>query len=568
MAGPDTNDTRNEPPAAGRPWRRAGQALLSLRGRIVLLVLAATGVTAMLAAWTSTAPIERYLGRRIEERFPALLGAKERELDAWYRQAPLNLDTFARSETLIRNVPRIGTEADAVAREELRIYLGYVQERFERFPALYLLNPEGELILRAGRDIAPPAAMRAKATGLEEPLVHEVVRLKGERLQLASAPVRNADGATLHALIHLTSMDSMLGDAVQRDATDVYVVDGRGGFVAGTLATRTDGFVHPGPDGRGDVTVATYVNGLGERVIGAARPAGRRDWTLVVGQAREAAFEPVGALVSRIVWANLAIGFVLVLVAARLALSIVRPLGALSAAAQRLAAGETDVHIDEPRGATELVRLTRAFNLMTSHLREQRRELEHRNEALQELSVPDGLTGLFNHRYFSEHLPLEIKRAERSGQPLALIVLDIDDFQSVNDRWGHAVGDRVLRAIADTLGRAVRATDVLARYGGEEFVVVSLQRDIDGAISRVHKIRRAVAAIEWPIDDDDTGPATALRATVSPGIALHAGDGEDLFRRADAALYEAKRAGRNRVAVSAPGSDTPIVVDPPSTDRR
>lgn len=546
MSGGSTGDGDSWP---GRIRRALVQAGTSLRGQILLLVLFATGVTALLAAWTSTATIERYLGSRIEEQFPALLAAKAREVELWYQQARFNVETFARSETVRRNVPRLWTGADDVAREELATYLDYIRQRFDYYLALYLLDPEGGELMRIGRELRLPEEVRATAPGLEQTRVHEMLHHEGRTMQVASARVPGSGGATLHAVIDLASLDRVLGDGIERAATEVSLFDARGRHAAGTLDDVPAGLAYRGPAPDDGTGVETYVNGRGQRVIGGARGVRDGAWTLVIEQDYEAAFAPVGALVSRVVWADLVIGLALVLIAGRVVVSVTRPVGALAQAAQRVAAGDTGVRVQEPRGASELVRLTHAFNRMTEHLHSQRRALEQQNEELQQLSVTDGLTGAFNHRYFREQLPLEIKRAERVHQELALVVLDIDDFKAVNDTRGHAVGDQILVAVAATLAATVRATDLLARYGGEEFVVLALEENAEGAVVLADKLRRAIEALTWPPPEQG---GERVPITASAGVALYAGDAEALFRDADAALYEAKSRGKNRVAVGDP----------------
>lgn len=190
---------------------------------------------------------------------------------------------------------------------------------------------------------------------------------------------------------------------------------------------------------------------------------------------------------------------------------------------------------------------------------------------LERQAVTDGLTGLFNHRYFYERLNQEIARAQRYGLPLALLMIDIDDFKKFNDRYGHPVGDLVLTEVGRILGNHVRGgIDIAARYGGEEFAVVlpntsrdgaqvvggRLVRELsalpaaapdgEGAVTVSERIRTSVAEATLPGVDD------AARITVSVGVACipgHAGGPGDLVRNADKALYLAKRLGKNRVEV-------------------
>jgi diguanylate cyclase (GGDEF)-like protein len=165
-------------------------------------------------------------------------------------------------------------------------------------------------------------------------------------------------------------------------------------------------------------------------------------------------------------------------------------------------------------------------------------------ERVENLAATDGLTGLFNRRYFEGALKRELARADRSRGSLALLLLDIDHFKSFNDTYGHAMGDLVLKKVATTLERCLRKADVLARFGGEEFVVLLPQVDAAGALDSAERIR---AALETS-GIHPGGPRKAV--TVSVGLAMfpdHAESADDLLRIADEALYRAKDGGRNRV---------------------
>ena len=173
-------------------------------------------------------------------------------------------------------------------------------------------------------------------------------------------------------------------------------------------------------------------------------------------------------------------------------------------------------------------------------------------EATERLATTDGLTGLLNHRTFQARLDEHLAAARRYGKKVSLLLTDIDHFKSVNDTYGHPVGDRVLKEVARILQREARTTDVVARYGGEEFALVMPETDEAGAMRTAERIREKVAqaAIQ-------TGQGE-LRVTLSLGVATFPRDAEakpDLIERADAGLYHAKRHGRNRsVALGAPRS--------------
>jgi diguanylate cyclase (GGDEF)-like protein len=171
-------------------------------------------------------------------------------------------------------------------------------------------------------------------------------------------------------------------------------------------------------------------------------------------------------------------------------------------------------------------------------------------EEMRRLATTDALTGLDNRRRFVQQLEDTLKRARRYREAFAVVLLDVDHFKAVNDRHGHRAGDRVLQAVADAMRAWVRDTDAVARIGGDEFAALLLQMDAAQATPVVERLRDAVQSLSI-----HEGDAT-LELAVSAGIAAypaHGADAEALLSRADGALYEAKRLGRNRVALAAAG---------------
>jgi diguanylate cyclase (GGDEF)-like protein len=159
-------------------------------------------------------------------------------------------------------------------------------------------------------------------------------------------------------------------------------------------------------------------------------------------------------------------------------------------------------------------------------------------------ALVDGLTGLANRRQSDQMLHLELSRAQRLGAPLAFVLADIDHFKSINDRYGHPVGDAVLREIASLLAQTVREIDVAGRWGGEEFAVILPGTDLAGGVQLAERMRLALERDPVKADDD-----TEIQVTASFGVAAFPDNGSeaDLVTAADAALYQAKRSGRNRV---------------------
>jgi two-component system, cell cycle response regulator len=167
-----------------------------------------------------------------------------------------------------------------------------------------------------------------------------------------------------------------------------------------------------------------------------------------------------------------------------------------------------------------------------------------------EMAITDALTGLFNRRYMESHLGTLIEQAAARGKPLTALVLDIDYFKSINDTHGHDAGDDVLREFALRIKRSIRGIDLACRYGGEEFVVVMPETDMAVAAMVAERLRRRIAADPFAIQQG----ARTVPVTISIGIAALRGkedNAANLLKRADQALYRAKRDGRNRVVPEA-----------------
>jgi diguanylate cyclase (GGDEF)-like protein len=189
----------------------------------------------------------------------------------------------------------------------------------------------------------------------------------------------------------------------------------------------------------------------------------------------------------------------------------------------------------------QLQKVTAQLELKTRALEEANAHLGHAIETLHRISTQDGLTQVANRRHFDDTLALEWRRAVRNGMPLSLLIVDLDFFKLFNDEHGHQSGDEALRRVAQVLRESVhRAADLVARYGGEEFGVLLPETDAEHARDIAELLRQSV---------EELGTTTASIG-VTTMIATRDESADTLVRRADEALYEAKRLGRNRVVVS------------------
>jgi two-component system cell cycle response regulator len=200
-----------------------------------------------------------------------------------------------------------------------------------------------------------------------------------------------------------------------------------------------------------------------------------------------------------------------------------------------------DDYITKPFQSPELLARIRAGKRIV----DLQKELLETNKRLELLSITDGLTKLYNHRYFQDELLRAFEESQRYQRPLSLAIIDIDFFKKVNDTYGHSVGDEVLRAVAKIFKESIRSTDLGARYGGEEFAVMMPETELDDALTFAEKIRMLIE--KTPFETT----AGTIHATVSIGVAsvphtrIHSA--KEVVVAADKALYRAKKNGRNQV---------------------
>lgn len=234
-----------------------------------------------------------------------------------------------------------------------------------------------------------------------------------------------------------------------------------------------------------------------------------------------------------------------------LGVRVIQRIADLAALARRLAAGDLSGPLPA-RSRDEIGDLAEGLGMAREamiELRESNEILRRQSNDLQRMAATDPLTGVANRRRFKEAAEAELERSRRHNKSLAILVMDLDHFKRVNDHFGHDAGDRVLVRTAELLSRSIRASDVLSRHGGEEFILLLPEESLDAAHSLADRICATIAGESLVTPRGDT-----VRWTVSIGVAsLRPEDQciEDLVRRADAAMYRAKSAGRNRAEAAA-----------------
>jgi diguanylate cyclase (GGDEF)-like protein len=503
-----------------------------LASKLILFVFASTFITATIVSWISIQSASESLRGVIDRLYPLSLDHAAQRIEPWICEIRLQLEYAARNRS---------PGSPLAPRSDL-------------LDGLAAYAPDGSREAAWGH--APdPARAALRATERVA-----VVPLADGEWALAVAPLERSEGSELVAIVSLARLVPLFEVELPNESSLIALVDGEGRVLARAGkppgATALD---------RIDVN-ALYSRGAlreteiaGEHVIAAAQRVSLLDWHVAIVAPFESAYASAISVVKRVFAIDLCIILVFSLIAYRITARVVRPIGQLSEAVRRVMLGQAELEIPEVSSRDEIGLLTRTFNDMIHQQRAQREEIEEANrhlkdrnlrlqqanEVLNQLSITDGLTRLHNHRFFQDHLTREIRRVERTQEPLAILVIDIDDFKRLNDRLGHAAGDEILARIAQILNGAVRGSDLCARYGGEEFVILAPGTDTQGAYALAEKVRTAIAESSFIVDDS----LRPLRVTVSVGVAAFTGNRKRFFQKADQALYRAKADGKNCVIV-------------------
>lgn len=521
----------------------------SIKSRILALALGAALLPALLTGWLSYQQNRRALAAKITGSLIATTGQSAREVDLWLKERLYDVRVFASSYEVSENLEVLagGGRDRARALGRLGEYLRSVQERFPDHRALAVAGPAGAIL--ASGSGAPADAPAVEAGVLAELRGGDAVvgtperdSLTGDATMRLAVPIRSTTGRYLGAMratLGFGTVEALLRRFAPDPGGEVYLLNAAGTVIA---TSRADGAAAAVPP---DALAALRAEGTrtveyrapdGEEMLGSLAPVPRSTLAVVAAIPRSTAFAEIRALRNT----TLLTVFLLLVVVGGLAYLmgtfIVRPLDRLTAAAGRVAAG--DLGVDVPvQGGGEVAYLTGVFNDMVAQVRQSRFSLEYR-------SMTDGLTGLFNRRHIMELLQEEAARSRRHDRPFAALMIDVDHFKRYNDTYGHPAGDEVLHRVAEVLTQALREVDRVGRYGGEEFLALLPETDRAAAAEAAERIRSRLQ------EETFTPAGEPVAVTLSIGVAEFPRDGdtpEAVVAAADAALYRAKREGRDRV---------------------
>ena len=474
------------------------------------------------------------------------------DIDQWLSDRLRDLRVAATAYAVAENLARTQGSAEAVGR--LRDYLNSVRERCPDCEGLLVLDARGRFVTSSGGRMSGVQFSQDRLTTLRtsDALVGDAYWDAGlGKATLALAvPIRQADGRYVGALmakLNLRSVADILQRIAPTDSGDVYLMNEQGRLILRLRSSSAEVMRTKVPPATAQAlidregTTVEYKRADGRAVIGTLRRIPALRWAAVVEM-------PRAELVRRAGGSGSGLGVTLVLLLAGAGLVtyvgvlLVRPLERLAGAAAKVAAGDLSVELPSA-GRGEVGLLTQVFKNLLMRLREREGQGE-----LERLSVTDALTGLYNRRHLMGTLANEVQRSRRLRRTFSVLLADVDHFKQYNDTHGHLGGDAALVKVAEILRKMTRGVDSVARYGGEEFVVMLIEAPIATAAAVGERIRARVAAEEF----------SGGKMTVSVGAAeypTHGDTPEELIASADAAMYEAKGGGRDRVVVAGRRAD-------------
>jgi len=524
---------------------------------MLAFAVVATLVPTLVVTVVSSRQNRRSIGDQVAQELRATSTQAAWEIDQWVSDRLRDLRVAATAYAVPENLARIQGSGGGEALSRLRAYLNSVRDRCPDCDALLVVDGRGRFATSSGGRMSGVQFTQDRLNALKtsDALVGDAywdTGLGKAAIGLA-VPIRQADGkyvGSLMAKINLRAVADLLQRLAPRDpnggggggggGADIYVMTEQGRLIlrsrassAELMRTRLPTDVVQALTDREGSSVE-YKRADGRDVIGTLRRLPALRWAAVVEMPRAEAFRQAGGGGTGVLLIALLLAAAL---AAYVGSLIVRPLQRLSGVVAKAASGDTSVELPTGAGG-EVGQLTQVFKNLVTRVREREGQGE-----LERLSVTDALTGLYNRRHLMGTLANEVQRSRRLRRTFSVLLADVDHFKQYNDTQGHLGGDAALVKIAEILRQTTRGVDSVARYGGEEFVVMLIEAPIATAGAVGERLRARVAA-------EDFG---AGRLTVSVGAAeypTHGETPEELIASADAAMYQAKNEGRDRVIVA------------------
>jgi len=547
----------------------------SIKSKVLAFALLATLIPSLTMGWQSYVLNKQFMTEKISGELRNATVQTVREFNLWLKEHFYEMRVFSSSYEVTENVEKILGAPEATtleAQRRLTDYLKSVRGKFLDYEELMAIGPAGQLLSTSADQARAPSlppdwVKQAKADAVIVGGTYwDQARNKG--VMVIAVPIKATNGrflGVMAATVNFRTVEQILRSFPLGKTGQVYLVNRDGTLIISSWSTAATFMKTRLPVEavqalfEKEGASVRYENSQGKWVIGSLERASQLGWGAVAEVGSEEAYAQTDRIrnLTLLMVAALLVG--IGLTAYLLGLTIVRPLDRLTAGATKVAAGDLDVDLPVV-GQSELGYMTQVFNHMVTRLRQGRDELaaintalREKNRELKESSVTDGLTRLYNRKHLMETLATEIARARRLQHRFSLMMVDIDHFKQYNDTYGHLAGDTLLSTIASLFKGLIRSIDYAARYGGEEFVLMLHEVGPEGAFVAAERIRMTVAAEKFGGEREEI--------TVSIGVAAfpeHGDTPEAIIASADAALYEAKRRGRDRVVLALDSRDKAV----------
>jgi diguanylate cyclase (GGDEF)-like protein len=535
----------------------------SIRNQIFAFAVLATLIPSFSTTWLSYSQNKRSLQEKVRSQLQSVSSETGRELDLWLKERLYELRVFASSYEVSENLDRV-SKSESQAQRRLNDYLNSVRVRFADYEELMVVDRQGRVVATSAPQAAPvnlpvdwASDIRAGNPAVGEPYWDES---RHRVVVIAAVPIHVASGRLVGAFtakINLRTVDDVLKRFAPVSSNPLYVITTEGRVITTSRSGSAEPMRAALPPATAQALldhesgILEYTGLDHESVVGSLHRVPRLNWAVVAEIPTQEAFRQVIRLRNAMILILTALLVGVGLIAYILGLLIVRPVNRLAQGAAKVAGGDLDVDLPVPSGG-EVGYLTEVFNNMVTRLREGRHALDainetlrKKNEELEQLSITDGLTKLYNRRYLMERLATEIQRYRRHKRAFSVMMADVDHFKPYNDAHGHLAGDEILTRVGTILREVAREGDCSARYGGEEFVVVLTETEPAGAAEFCERLRARLA----------TELFEGGKITLSIGIAefpIHGDTPEKIIAAADAAMYRAKREGRDRIVLASP----------------
>lgn len=532
----------------------------SIRNRILLITIVATVLPAIVLGWLYYLQSRTTLLANAEQELLGTATQVERQLDLWFQERYYELRILATYSYLVtENLAKVNRpdgrkkSARRKATQEIENYLKLVRGRYGYYERLLVFDKQGNTI--AQDPLLEQTAVLPDNWQDQLQLNKAVIgnvqhnETTGVPTALVAIPLLSADGNTIGffaADLALSSLDVVLRSFVTEttatnQSTSLMLVQEDGSLLASTVSAVTAGQTSAKAATlyKEPLQNKVYINTAGDKVIGILALLEHSNYAVVVETNYDQLFANLLGL------RNLTLSLVLLLlvimgfVAWLITRGILRPLETLKKSAEIVASGDLDIKLPVT-SHDELGIATTAFNQMI-------KQLKYNQQALEQLTVTDSLTGLMNRSKIIASMLEHIERYRRLGTPFSLLMIDVDYFKKINDKYGHLAGDAVLIRLGRLFTELTRSIDMAARYGGEEFLILLEGSETDEAMQTAQRIRSVIENSETDYEGEK------IKFTISIGIAQISSPEQsvdDLVRLADEAMYKAKKAGRNRTVAA------------------